>query len=71
MPFAYSMVDCRIALRRDGYEYETGSGYLLTKDERREAFRFCAKKGSVKMGGYHAAETLLKDIRATLSAIID
>lgn len=62
MPHAYSMAECAIALRSDGYEYETGSGFLLTKAERSRAFRACATKGSVKMGGYHAFEALLKDV---------
>ncbi|MBT5267644.1 MAG: alpha/beta hydrolase fold domain-containing protein [Rhodospirillaceae bacterium] len=71
MPSAYSMASCNIALRADGYEYETGSGYLLTKAERRSAFRFCAKKGSVKMGGYHAADALLKDVETFLRSVVD
>lgn len=71
MPSAYSMVDCRIALRADGYEYETGSGHLLTKAERRKAFRFCARKGAVKMGGYHAAEPLFRDIEGILKSLVD
>ena len=70
LPHAYSMVDCSVALRADGYEYETGSGYLLTKAERREAFRACARKGDVKMGGRHAADPLLRDIRALLESIL-
>ena len=66
LPHAYSMADCTIALRADGYEYETGSGYLLNKFERRLAFRACAKKGQVKIGGAHAAAELLEDVRALL-----
>jgi len=68
LPNAYSMAGCTVALRADGYEYETGSGYLLNRQERRLAFRTCAKKGQVKIGGSHAAELLLKDIRAMLTA---
>jgi len=71
MPYAYSMVDCNVALRTDGYEYETGSGYLLTRAERRLAFRSCAKKGAVKMGGYHAADALLNDVGRFLESITD
>jgi len=71
MPYAYSMVDCNVALRSDGYEYETGSGHLLTRAERRMAFRSCAKKGAVKMGGYHAADALLNDIGLFLDVVID
>ena len=70
LPHAYSMVDCSVALRPDGYEYETGSGYLLTKADRRKAFRACAKKGDVKMGGQHAANPLLHDIRRVLEAVL-
>jgi len=68
LPNAYSMTDCNVALRADGYEYETGSGYLLNRQERRLAFRTCAKKGQVKIGGSHAAELLLKDVRTMLIA---
>jgi len=71
MPHAYSMVGCDIALRADGYEYETGSGYLLTQAERRQAFRACARKGGVKMGGNHAAGALLTDVEAFLRAVRD
>jgi len=71
MPYAYSMVDCNVALRTDGYEYETGSGHLLTRAERRLAFRSCAKKGAVKMGGYHAADALLKDVGNFLDAVVN
>ncbi len=66
MPSAYSMAGCAVALRADGYEYETGSGYLLTRAERRLAFRACAKKGQVKIGGSHAVEILLENVRAVL-----
>lgn len=71
IPYAYSMVDCRVALRADGYEYETGSRYLLTREERRKAFGTCAKKGNVKIGGYHAADALLKDIETFLETVSD
>ena len=71
IPSAYSMVECSVALRADGYEYETGSGYLLTKAERRKAFGACARKGFVKMGGYHAADALLEDVRAFLVSVFD
>lgn len=74
MPHAYSMVDCGVALRADGYEYETGSGFLLTKAERPKAFRSCAKKGAVKMGalktdGEQAADTLLRDVGTFLDDV--
>lgn len=71
MPHAYSMVDCCIALRADGYEYEIGSGYGLTRAERGKAFRACAKKGAVKIGGYHAADALSRDVRAFLGSVLD
>jgi len=71
MPHAYSMAGCDIALRADGYEYETGSGYLLTQAERRQAFRACARKGGVKMGGYHAAGALLTDVERFLRVVRD
>ncbi len=66
LPNAYSMADCSIALRADGYEYETRSGFLLTEEERLKAFRSCARKGEVKMGGAHAADALLSDVAAFL-----
>ena len=70
MPHAYSMVDCNLALRADGYEYEIGSGFLLTKSERLRAFRSCAKKGFVKIGGQHPAKnTLLRDIQEFLKSV--
>ncbi|MDA1098018.1 MAG: dienelactone hydrolase family protein [Proteobacteria bacterium] len=71
IPYAYGMAGCRVALRADGYEYETGSRYLLTRAERGKAFRACAKKGDVKIGGYHAADALLKDIGAFLETVSD
>ena len=71
MPYAYSMSACKFALRADGYEYEAGSGFLLTKAERRSAFRSCAKKGDVKMGGYHAADALLRDVGSFLESFSD
>lgn len=71
LPHAYSMVDCSIALRADGYEYETGSGHLLTRAERRKAFRSCARKGGVNMGGYHAADALLRDVERFLGSVLD
>lgn len=71
LPHAYSMAGCNIALRADGYEYETGSGHLLTKAERLKAFRSCARKGSVRIGGSSASDTLLKDIRAILKPLSD
>ena len=71
LPHAYSMAGCNIALRADGYEYETASGHLLTRSERLKAFRSCARKGNVKMGGYHAASALLEDIGTVLRAIAD
>ena len=70
MPHAYSMSDCDIALRTDGYEYETNSGYLLTKAERRMAFRACVKRGEVKMGGHHAVEPFLRDLETFLKAFL-
>lgn len=69
LPQAYSMVDCNVALRADGYEYETGSGHLLTRAERPKAFRACARKGAVKMGGSHAADALLADVDAFLQSV--
>ncbi len=69
MPHAYSMVGCKFALRADGYELEIGSGYLLTKAERRMAFSSCARKGAVKMGGYHAADALRRDVAAFLKSV--
>ncbi len=69
MPYAYSMVGCNIALRADGYEYETGSGYLLSKATRRKAFANCAKKGAVKMGGSDAGDVLFRDIKTFLTTI--
>ena len=66
MPHAYSMAGCNIALRADGYEYETGSGYLLTKAERGLAFRACALKGGVKIGGSNAAVDVQRDIETFL-----
>lgn len=69
IPFAYSMTGCSVALRADGYEYETASRYLLTRAERRMAFAACAKKGDVKIGGGHAADALLKDVRAFLETV--
>ncbi len=71
MPHAYSMVGCNVALRADGYEYETGSGHLLTRAERPKAFRSCARKGAVKMGGYHAADALLADVDKFLRSVAD
>jgi dienelactone hydrolase len=71
VPQAYSMVECSVALRADGYEYETGSGFLLTKAERGRALSSCARKGAVKIGGYHAAEALIRDIRAYLGSVFD
>ena len=68
IPNAYGLVGCNVALRADGYEYETGSGFLLTKAERQKAFGSCARKGAVKMGGYHAADALLDDVRAFLGS---
>lgn len=69
MPSAYSMVNCKIALRADGYEYETGSGFLLTQAERQVALRSCARKGDVRMGGSHAADALLGNIRKFLESV--
>lgn len=71
IPHAYSMVECNVALRANGYEYEIGSGYLLTKAERRKALGSCARKGAVKMGGYHAADALLEDIRRFLDSVLE
>lgn len=71
MPHAYSMADCNVALRADGYEYETGSGYLLTRSERRLAFKSCAKKGSVKMGGAHAVDALMRDVGEFLDKVVE
>lgn len=69
LPSAYSFVDCRVAMRADGYEYETGSGLMLTKAERRRAIGSCARKGGVKLGGpTAAADKLLRDIEAFLRA---
>ncbi len=68
MPYAYSMSGCNFALRTDGFEYETASKHLLTRAERRMAFRFCAKKGDVKIGGRHAAEDLLRDVRKFIAS---
>ncbi|MEH6476968.1 MAG: dienelactone hydrolase family protein [Sneathiella sp.] len=62
MPHAYSMAECKVALRSDGYEYETGSGYLLTQSQRHLAFKSCAKKGFVKIGGAHAIDALMRDV---------
>lgn len=71
LPHAYSMAACDIALRQDGYEVERNSGFLLTKAERRQAFRKCAKKGGVKMGGSHAAGPLLADVERFLRALLE
>lgn len=71
LPHAYSMVGCKVALRADGYEYEIGSGHLLTRADRRKAFRSCARKGAVKMGGYHAADALLRDVGTFLRSVLD
>ncbi|USG61093.1 dienelactone hydrolase family protein [Sneathiella marina] len=71
LPHAYSMADCNVALRADGYEYETGSGYLLTRPERRLAFKSCAKKGSVKMGGTHALDAFMRDVGEFLDKAVE
>ena len=70
LPHAYSMVGCSVALRADGYEYETSSGHLLSRTERPKAFRSCARKGAVKMGGYHAADALLRDVGTFLKSVL-
>ncbi len=70
LPHAYSMTGCSIALRADGYEYETNTGYLLNRAERRKALGSCARKGDVKIGGNHAAGALLTDIRAFLESVL-
>lgn len=71
LPHAYSMADCNVALRTDGYEYETGSGYLLTQSQRRLAFKACAKKGSVKIGGAHAIDALTRDVGEFLDKAVE
>ncbi len=71
VPNAYSYDGCDLALRADGTDYDAASGYLLNRAERRLAFETCGKKGSVKVGGNHAVDALLRDLRKFLESILD
>jgi len=67
IPNAFSMVGCSVALRADGIEYETKSGLLLTREQRRRAFGKCVRRGFVKIGGpAAAAAAFFKDLEVFL-----
>lgn len=65
---AYSVVDCKFAIREDGTIYETTSGISMDDPaSRRKAFLSCARKDTVRLGGSQAMPQAMTDVREFLT----
>lgn len=65
---AYSVVECKFVIRKDGTIYEATSDLGMDDpSSRKKALRSCARKDTVRLGGNHVMPQAMKDVRDFLS----